>query len=144
VEPAAGLDRGADDDELRPVVAGDLGDVGPDLAVAGTDDAARHGEPVRVRDRRGPVEVGTKVGDLPVEAGVERQLLRHDEGSDEDDPRAAVGREPAGEVERVLRLGAAEQGDDDAVVSDRRRPPRCAMDAMPEGAKVRAPHRITW
>jgi hypothetical protein len=43
-----------------------------------------------------------------IEVRVERQLLRHHQRRDEHDARAAVGSEPAREVERVLGLGLPE------------------------------------
>jgi hypothetical protein len=103
----------------------DLGEVGSDLAVARPDDAAAHADAVRLGDRGRPVECNAKRPDLLGEVGVERQLLRHDERRDENDVRAAVGREPAGEVERVLGLGAAEKRHDDAAIAE-------------------PPHRMTW
>ena len=54
--------------------------------------------------------------DFGIEVGVERELLGNDERRDEHDVGAAIGREAAGEVERVLGLGATEERDDDAAV----------------------------
>jgi len=62
---------------------------------------------------------------------VQRQLSLDDERSDEDDLRAAVGGEPAGEVEGVLGLLLVEQRDDDAPVADRLCPQR---EPPPDGA----------
>ena len=48
-----------------------------------------------------------------MEVRVQRQLLGHDERSDEDDARTAVSGESAREVECVLGLVPAEQRHDD-------------------------------
>jgi hypothetical protein len=74
---------------------------------------------------------------------VERQLLRHDERRHEDDMGAAVGCEPAGEVERVLGLGAAEERHDDAPVADGGGPAGEPAGAAAHGPEVRPSHRIT-
>ncbi len=75
---------------------------------------------------------------------VQGKLPIHHERRHEDDVRAAVGRQPAGEVERVLGLVSVEQGNDDAAIGDRLRaegePPRTAADQ----ADVREPHRSNW
>lgn len=88
------------------MVVGDLGDLLPDPACAGPDDHAPHAHAVRVGDRRRLVEVLAQLREI--EVCVERQFLVDDERRDENDAGAAVGREPAGEVEGVLRLGEAE------------------------------------
>jgi hypothetical protein len=85
-----------------------------------------------------------QVGGLAVEVRVERQLLRNDERRDEDDVGAAVGCEPAGEVERVPGLGAAEERHYDAPVADRRRPPGEPVDAVQPGSDRGQPHRRIW
>jgi hypothetical protein len=75
---------------------------------------------------------------------VERQLALDDERRDEDDADAAVGGEPAGQVERVLGLGAVEQGHDDAAVRDRARPAREAPRPAVEQSDIGEPHRSSW
>jgi hypothetical protein len=72
--------------------------------------------------------------------GIQGQLARNDERRDEDDPSAAIGGEPAGEIERVLRLLLLEQGHEDAPVGDRACPPRETACAAVERADVREPH----
>lgn len=100
------------------MAAGDLRQLASERAGARADDGAVRADPVRLGDRGRLRERLAERLDLRVEMGVERQLLRDDEGCDEDDVGAAVGREAAGEVERVLRLGAAEQRHDDAAVTE--------------------------
>ena len=73
--------------------------------------------PYELGDRRRAVEPRTQRRDLTPKLRVERQLPLDDERRDEDDARAAVGGEPAGEVERMLRLVPSEQRDDDAPVA---------------------------
>lgn len=94
----------------------DLGELVPERALARANHLPMGSHAVRLRDGRGLRQRLAQRLDLGVEVGVERQLLRNDERRDEHDVRTAVGGEPAGEVERVLGLGSAEQGDDDAAV----------------------------
>ncbi|HET8894496.1 MAG TPA: hypothetical protein VFM96_10410 [Gaiellaceae bacterium] len=100
------------------MVVGDLGDLFAEPAFARPHDHAPHADAVRVRDRRRLVKVLAQLGEIEVR--VERQLLLDDERRDEDDAGTAVGREPAREVERMLRLREAEQRDDDVPVTHRR------------------------
>jgi hypothetical protein len=79
-----------------------------------------------------------------VHVRVERELLLDDERRDEDDPGAAVGREPAGEVERVLGLLLVEQRHDDAAVGDRAGPAREAPRAAGQHSDVGELHRNRW
>jgi hypothetical protein len=112
-EAESGLDRCADDDELRSVLGDDAGELVSERSFTRADDQAADADPVGVGDRRRVVERRLQGPDLVVEVRVERELLGHDERSDEDDARAAVGSEPAREVERVLGLVPAEQRHDD-------------------------------
>lgn len=100
------------------MAAGDLRQLAPERAVARADDGAMSAHSVRLGDRGRLRERLAERLDLGVEMGIERQLLRDDERCDEDDMRAPVGREAAGEVERVLGLGAAEDRHDDAAVAE--------------------------
>ena len=77
---------------------------------------------------------------LLLELCVQRQLLLDDQRRDEDDVGAAVGGEPAREVEGMLRLGAAEQGDDDAAIA---RPRPCGAQGAGRGAARPGPGRAT-
>ena len=52
------------------------------------------------------VEQAVGLGLLLGERGVERQVERHDDHAQRDDRRAALGGEPRGEVDRLVRLGA--------------------------------------
>jgi hypothetical protein len=99
------------------VVARDLGDLSSECAVARPNHRAVRADAVRLGDRGCLRERLAENLDLGVEVGVERQLQRDDEGRDEDDVCAPVGCEPAREVERVLRLDAAEERHDDAAVA---------------------------
>ena len=65
-----------------------------------------------------------RLTELPVEVRIDRQLALEDGGRDEHDSGAPICGEPAGEIERVLRLLPVEQRHDDAAVGDRARPAR--------------------
>jgi len=91
------------------VLVDDVGEVVPERTFARADDQPANADAVRVGDRRRAVERRLQCSDLVVQVRVERELLGHDERGDEDDERAAVGGEPAREVERVLGLVPAEQ-----------------------------------
>src|SRR5437763_10039040 len=65
---------------------------------------------------------------------VQRQLLRHDERRDEDDGRASVGGEPAGEIQCVLALVATEERNDDAPVANGGGPAREPAGSAPDEA----------
>jgi len=126
------------------VVPRHLGELPPERPLAGADDAPRRGHAVRLGDRGRVRERAAEGLRLDVEVRVQRELLRDDERRDEHDPRAAVRREAAGEIERVLGLGAAEERHDDAAVADRRRAPGEAMRLSAERADVRPAHHRIW
>jgi hypothetical protein len=126
------------------VVARHLGKLAPEGALAGADDPSVGRDAVRLGDGGSVRECGLERLDLEVEVGVERQLLRHDERSDEHDPRAPVCGEAAGEVERVLGLGAAEQRHDDAPVADGRGPACEPAGLAAERSEARPPHHRSW
>jgi hypothetical protein len=140
----AGLDRGADDHELGTVVFGDLRQLAAEGAFARADHDPLGGDPVRLGERRSVVERGVEGADLRVEMRRERQLLRHDERRHQDDARTAVGSEPTGEVERVLRLGAAEQRDHDVPVPDGHGAAGETPCATADGRKVGPAHQMSW
>lgn len=121
-----------------------LGHLASEGAGAGADDAAMGGDAVRLRDRGGLVERGAQLPCLRAEVGVQRQLLGDDERRHEDDARAAIGCEPAREVERMLRLRSAEQRDDDRPVAHGDRSAREAPGATVDGMEARPPHRSSW
>jgi hypothetical protein len=143
-EASARLDRGADDDELGATLCGHARDVLAEAARPRPDDLAAHGDPVGARHRGRRLEPFSQLGERALEVGVQRQLALEDGRRDEHDPRAAVGRKPAGEVERVLGLLPLEQRDDDAAVGDRLRPQREAPRAPAELPDVRHLHRSNW
>jgi len=126
------------------VVPRHLGELPPESPLAGADDAPRRGHAVRLGDRRRVREGAAEGVRLCVEVRVQRELLGDDERCDEHDPRAAVRREAAGEIERVLGLGAAEERHDDAAVADRRGAPGEAMRLSAERAEVRLAHHRIW
>jgi hypothetical protein len=122
----------------------DARDLLAEAARPGAHDLASRADAVRGRDRGRRLEAPVQVGERAVEVGVQRQLTLEEGGSDEDDPRSAVGREPAGQVERVLRLLLVEQRDDDRAVRDRLRPEREAARATAKRSDVGQPHRSSW
>jgi hypothetical protein len=126
------------------MVARDLRELVAQRAAASPDDPPLRAHAVGLGDGGRVCERRTQAFRLGLEVRVERQLLRHEERRDEDDARAAVGREPAGEVERMLRLAAAEERDHDAPVADRGSPPGEAAGPAAESADVRALHRIWY
>ena len=139
-EAAPRLDGRAHDDELGPVVVGDLGDLLPEPACARPDDHASDAHAVRVGDRRRLVEVLTQLREIEVR--VERQLLLDEERRHEDDARSAICREPAREVEGVLCLSETEQRDDDVAITDCRGSPGEPAQ-LSAGGKPQ-PHRRRW
>jgi hypothetical protein len=126
------------------VVSRRLGELAAERALAGADDAADGGDAVRLGDCAGLVERGAQLAHLTVEVRVERQLLRDDERRDEDDARAAVGGEAAGEVERVVRLLAAEERHDDRPVAHGRGPAGETPCAPADRREVRPLHHRSW
>ena len=126
------------------MVAGHLGELMAKRAGAGADHSPPRPHAVRLGDRVGAVEPLAERLDLGVEMGVERQVAGDEERGDEDDARAPVGGEPAGEVERVHRLLVAEQGHDDAAVADRHCPPREPPQPPLQRSDVGTSHRRIW
>jgi hypothetical protein len=141
-EPAPRLDRRADDDELGAVVARDLGELVPERPIASADDLPVRCDAVRLGDGGCVRERGTECLELAVEMRIERKLLRDDQRRDEYDVRTAVGRQAAGEIERMVRLGAPEERHDDAAVPDRGRAAGEAAGPSADTADVRPLHRI--
>lgn len=145
MEAAARLDRRSDDDELGAVVGRDPRGVLAEAAGARPDDPPPHADSVGLRDRGRSVEPPPQLGELTVELRVQRQLAGDDERRHEHDARAAVGGEPAGEVERVLRLLSVEERHDDAAVRDRAGPAGEPPRPVAEEADVETdPHRSSW
>lgn len=143
VEAAPRLDRRADDDEFGAALGGDPGDVLADTAGARADDLAADTDTVRGSDGSGGVETCAQRAEIGVEARLKRQLALDDERRHEDHPRATIGCEPAGEVERMLRLLPLEQRHDDAPIGDRARPARQTARATEERPDVGQPHRTS-
>jgi hypothetical protein len=138
------LDGRADDDELGAMIVRDLRQLAAERSLPRPDDPAAGADAVRLRDRRGMAERGAQSGDLRIEVRVEGQLLRDEERRDEDDARAAVGGEPAREVERVDGLGAPEERHHDRPVADGGRAAGEALRATADGADVRPAHQSSW
>jgi len=144
VETAPRLDRRADDHELGPALGRDARHLLAQAAVSGPDDFPPHVDAVRARDRSRVLEPLLQAHELAVEMRVDRQLALEDGRRDEHDTCAAVGREPAGEIERVLRLLPVEQRHDDGAVRDRASPAREAPSPPVEPSDLGQPHRISW
>ncbi len=144
MEAAPRLGGHPDDDELGPPLGGDAGNVFTEAPGPRADDLPPHTDAVRAGHRGCGLEPLLQIDEPAVEARVQRQLALDDEGRDEDDLGAAVGREPAGEVECVLGLPPLEQRHDDAAVRDRAGPAREAARPAPEEGDVGTPHRMSW
>ena len=134
----------ADDEELGPMLCGDAGHVLAEAARPRPHDLPPDADAVRGRHRRRRLEPLPELGDPAVHVRVERQLALDDERRHEHDAGAAVRREAAGEIERVLRLLLVEQRHDDAAIRDRARPAREAARAMVQEPYVREFHRSSW
>ena len=132
VEAAPRFDRRADDHELRAPLGGDARDLVPEAAGPRAHDFPPHRDAVRVRHGGGRLEALLEACKLAVEVRIDRQFALEDSRRDQDDACAAVGGEPAREVERVLRLLPVEQGYHDGAVGDRARPAREAARAVVE------------
>jgi hypothetical protein len=140
MEAAPRLDGRTDDDELRAAFGGDARDLAAEAPRPRAHDLAPHRDAVRARERLGRLQPLSEAGQLAVHVRGERQLALDDERADDDDAGAAVGREPAREIERVLGLLPVEQRHDDRAVGDRLRPQR----EPPESSDVRPSHRSRW
>jgi len=143
MEASPRLDRRSHHDELGAALGRDACDVLPEAPGTHAHDLAPHRDSVGRRDRRRGLEPPLEIAEPAVHVRVQRQLALDDESADEDDAGAPVGREPAGEVERVLGLLAVEQRHDDAAVGDRPRPAREAAGPPVERPEVGPPHRIS-
>ena len=126
------------------MVGGDLGNLASERTCARADGATMGRDAVRLGDGRRLVERSAQLAQLDVEVGIQRQLLRDDERRDEDHPRAAVGGEAAGEVERMLGLAPAEERDDDRPVADGDGAAREALRPAAEGVDARPAHHRSW
>jgi hypothetical protein len=121
-----------------------LGELGPERPHARPHDRAADADAVRLGDRGGRLEPPPQLRRLGAEVRIERQLSLDHERRHEHDARAAVSGEPAGEVERVLRLLALEERHDDAPVGDRPCSPREPARAAARTPDVRPSHRSSW
>ena len=146
MEAPPGVDRRADDHELGSAFGRDAGHLVAEAPRTRPHDHPPHADSVRARHGGGGLEPLLQRGELAVEVRVQRQLTVDDERRDEHDPRAAVGREPTGEVERVLRLLQLAERDDDATVGDRLGPQHEPAQPPPQCPYVRTPqrHRRSW
>jgi hypothetical protein len=131
-ESALRLDRRTDDQELCSTLHRDARDLLAEAPRSRTDDLAAHADAVGSGHRSRGLEPLSDAYELPVEMRVERELALEHGRCDEDDSGAAVGREPASEIDRVLGLRVVEQSDDDGAVRDRPRPARKATRATVE------------
>jgi hypothetical protein len=144
VEATARLDRRAHHDELGAALGRNARDLLAEASRPRADDLVPDADAVRARDSGCGSEPLLPAGERAVHVRVERQLVLHKERRDEDDAGAAIGREPAGEVERVLGLLLVEQRHDDAAVGDRARPARETPRAAVQHSDVRELHRSNW
>jgi hypothetical protein len=144
VEAAPRIDRRADDDELRAVFGRDARDLLAETSGPRADDLLPHPDAIRARHRGCALDPRLQAGEPAVHMSVDRQLLLDHERGNEDDAGAAIGREPAGEVERVLGLFLVEQRHDDAAVGDRARPARETPRAAVQHSDVGELHRSSW
>jgi hypothetical protein len=143
-EASPRLDRRPHHDELGAALGRDARDLLAEAAGARADDLLPDADAVRARDRGCGFEPFLQAGDRVVHVGLERQLVLDDERRDEDDPGTAVGREAAGEVERVLGLLLVEQRHDDAAVRDRARPARKTPRTAGQHSDVGQLHLSSW
>ena len=104
MEAAPRLDRRAHDDELRAALSRDARDLLAEAPGPRADDFPLDADAVGARDRFRRLEPLLEGGEAAVHVRVERQLALDHQRPDDDDARTAVRCEPAGEVERVLRL----------------------------------------
>jgi hypothetical protein len=144
MEAAARLDRRSHDDKLGAPLRRDPRHLLAEAAGTRADDLPPFAHAVGGRDRGRALEPLLEVGEPLVHVRVQRQLALDDERPDEDDAGAAIGGEPAGEVERMLGLLPVEQRHDDAAVGDRAGPAREAAGTAMERPDVRHLHRISW
>ena len=144
MEPAPRVDGRAHDDELRPPLGRDPGHLLAEVSRPRPDHLSPYRDAVRIRHRGRGLEPLFQDLELPVEVRVDRQLALEDGGRHQDDPGAAVGGEPAGQIERVLGLLPVEQRHDDGAIGDRARPAGKAPRATVQDADVGQPHRMSW
>ena len=143
MEAAPRLDRRTDNDELGAALCGDAGDFLAEASRPSADDLAAHADAVRARHRFRRLEALLQAAELSVEVRIQGQLPLEDGRSEQHDPGAAIGGEPAGQVECVFRLGRVEQRDDDAPVGDGARPTRETPRPASQQPGVGQPHRMS-
>ncbi len=97
------IDRRSDDDQRRAYILGNLGETAPQLTVPRAHEPVR-ADPIAFDERALTVELRPKRRLLVVELRIERKLGLDEQRRDEEDARASIGRELAGEVERVTGL----------------------------------------
>jgi hypothetical protein len=144
VKAAPGLDRRAHHDELGATLGSDARDLLPETSGPRANDLPPHRDPVGSRHRGRGLEPLLQALELSVEVCVDRQLALEHGRRDEDDPGAAVGSEPTGEIQCMLGLLPVEQRDDEGAIADRARPAREAARPTVEQVHVREPHRMSW
>jgi hypothetical protein len=118
MEATPRLDGGPDDDEFGAALGRDARDPLAETSGTRADDLSPHRHAVRARDGGGTFEPLPQARERAVHVGVERELPLHHQWRDEHDSRPAVGGEPAGEIEGVLRLRLVEQRHDNASIGD--------------------------
>jgi hypothetical protein len=108
VEAAPRLDRCSHDNELGAALGRDARHLLAEGFGPCADDLPPHRHAVRARDRRRRFEPILQALELSVEVRVDRQLELENGRRHEDDAGAAIGREPAREIERMLSLLSVE------------------------------------
>jgi hypothetical protein len=144
MEAAARLDRRSDDDEFRAALGRYAGDLLAEAPGACADHFSPDADAVRAGHRSRGIEPLFEAHELPVEVRIDRQLALQYGRRDENDSGAAIGREPASEVEGVLRLLPVEQRHHDAPIGDRSRPAGEPPRAKVEDAYVWKLHFRSW
>jgi len=141
---SARLDRRSDDDQLGAAFRGHARDFFAEASRPRPDDLPAHRDAVGGGEGGRRLEPLLQLDEGAVEVGVQRQLALQDGRRDEHDARAAVGRQPARENERVLGFLLIEQRDDDGAVGDRLGPQCEAPGAPPQLHDVWPSHLRSW
>jgi hypothetical protein len=111
------LDGSSDHDEGGAYVIGGFGDGTSQLAGPCAHDLAVRADPVTLGKRPLAAELDTEHPLLAVEMSIERKLPVDEERRQQENARATIGGEPAGQVKRMPVVLLVEQRDDDHSVS---------------------------
>ena len=100
-EAPLGLDGGSDHDEGGAYVLGGVGDGASELAGPCAHDLSVRADAIALGKRPLAAELDTERRFLTVEVSIERQLPVDEERRQQEDARATIGGQPAGQVQRV-------------------------------------------